>query len=56
MLLVLFRIPRDCFEAELVPVFSRVGPVFEHRLMMEHTGLNRGYGYVRFTTVQVRSI
>jgi len=43
------RIPRDCFENELVPIFSKIGPVYEHRLMMEHTGANRGYGYVRYT-------
>ena len=47
------RIPRDCFENELVPIFTKVGPVYEHRLMMEHTGVNRGYGYVRFTNIQV---
>ena len=47
------RIPRDCFEDELVPIFSKVGPVYEHRLMMEHTGVNRGYGYVSFTNVEV---
>jgi len=46
------RIPRDCFENELVPIFSKVGVVYEHRLMMEHTGANRGYGYVRFTNVE----
>ena len=50
------RIPRDCFENELVPIFSKVGAVYEHRLMMEHTGANRGYGYVRFTNVEVRNI
>jgi len=44
------RIPRDCFENELVPIFSKIGPVYEHRLMMEHSGANRGYGYVRFTS------
>ena len=47
------RIPRDCFEAELLPVFSRVGPIYEHRLMMEQNGLNRGYAYVKFTNIQV---
>ena len=31
-----------------------LGPVYEHRLMMEHTGANRGYGYVRFTNTEVR--
>ena len=25
----------DCFEDELVPVFSKVGPIFELRLMIE---------------------
>lgn len=49
------RIPRDCFESELLPVFTRVGPIYEHRLMMEQNGLNRGYAYVKFTNVQVRS-
>ena len=47
------RIPRDCFDDELVPIFSKVGHVYEHRLMMEHTGVNRGYGYVRFTNMEV---
>ena len=27
----------------------QIGPIYEHRLMMEHTGVNRGYGYVRYT-------
>ena len=49
------RIPRDCFESELLPVFTKVGPIYEHRLMMEQNGLNRGYAYVKFTNVQVRS-
>ena len=47
------RIPRDCFESELLPVFNRVGPIYEQRLMMEQNGLNRGYAYVKFTNVQV---
>jgi len=46
------RIPRDCFENELVPIFSKIGPIYEHRLMMEHNGTNRGYGYVRFTSLE----
>jgi len=46
------RIPRDCFEKELLPVFTKVGPIYEHRLMMEQNGLNRGYAYVQFTNIQ----
>ena len=48
------RIPRDCFEQELLPVFSRAGEIYEMRLMMDHNGLNRGYAYVKFTNTQVR--
>ena len=38
-----YRIPRDCFEDELVPVFSSVGPLYELRLMIEFSGANRSY-------------
>ena len=49
-------VSRDCFECELLPVFSRVGAIYEHRLMMEQNGLNRGYAYVKFTNVQVSRV
>ena len=45
-----YRIPRDCFEDELVPVFSSVGKIYELRLMIEFSGTNRSYCYVRYTT------
>jgi len=45
-----YRIPRDCFEDELVPVFSSVGQIYELRLMIEFSGTNRSYCYVRYTT------
>ena len=37
------KIPRDCFEDELVPVFEKMGKIYELRLMVEYMGLNRGY-------------
>ena len=40
------KIPRDCFEDELVPVFDKVGKIYEMRLMMDFTGHNRGYAFV----------
>lgn len=40
------KIPRDCFEDELVPVFERVGRIYEMRLMMDFSGHNRGYAFV----------
>ena len=36
------KIPRDCYEDELVPIFERAGYIYEIRLMMEYTGQNRG--------------
>ena len=43
-----YRIPRDCFEDELVPVFQSVGRLYELRLMIEFSGANRSYCYVRY--------
>jgi len=45
-----YKIPRDCFEDELVPVFAQVGKIYELRLMVEFSGTNRSYCYVRYTT------
>jgi RNA recognition motif-containing protein len=44
------KIPRDCFEDELVPLMERIGFVYEFRLMMEYSGYNRGYGFTMFTS------
>lgn len=43
------KIPRDCFEDELVPVFERTGKLYEMRLMMDYNGQNRGYAFVVYT-------
>lgn len=40
------KIPRDCFEDELIPVFEKAGKIYEMRLMMDYTGQNRGYAFV----------
>lgn len=45
------KLPRDCFEDELVPVFEGVGKIYELRLMLDHySGLNRGYCFVVYST------
>ena len=45
------KIPQDCFEDELVPVFEQVGTIYEIRLMMDHfSELNPGYAFVVFST------
>jgi len=44
------KLPRDCFEDELVPLFERIGVIYELRLMMDFNGYNRGYAFVMFET------
>lgn len=44
------KIPRDCFEDELVPVFERMGRIYEVRMMMDFNGANRGYCFVTYTS------
>ena len=43
------KIPRDIFEDELVPIFEKVGKLYEMRLMMDFSGSNRGYAFVMYT-------
>jgi Q family heterogeneous nuclear ribonucleoprotein R len=43
------KIPRDCYEDELVPVFENIGRIYELRLMMDFSGANRGYCFVMYT-------
>ena len=44
------KIPRDCFEDELIPLLEECGQIFDFRLMMDPlTGLNRGYGFCTYT-------
>ncbi|CAH8630738.1 unnamed protein product [Dicrocoelium dendriticum] len=43
------KIPRDCLEDELIPVFEQIGPIYMFRLMMEFNGSNRGYGFCVYT-------
>lgn len=45
------RLPRDCFEDELVPLFSHIGRIYMLRLMMDFSGTNRGFAFVTFTTL-----
>ena len=43
------KIPRDCYEDELVPIFQKPGSIYELRLMMDFSGTNRGYCFVTYT-------
>lgn len=44
------KVPRDMYEWELVPLFETCGRIYELRLMMDFSGSNRGYMFVRFFT------
>ncbi|PZC75804.1 hypothetical protein B5X24_HaOG205624 [Helicoverpa armigera] len=43
------KLPREIFEDELVPVFAKIGKIYEMRLMMDFSGSNRGYAFVTYT-------
>lgn len=42
------RLPRDCYEDELMPVLERVGRLIELRLMLDFSGSTRGYAFALF--------
>ena len=39
-------------EWELVPIFENYGKIYELRLMMDFSGSNRGYLFVRFSNCE----
>ncbi|XP_073468572.1 dead end protein homolog 1-like, partial [Aquarana catesbeiana] len=43
-------IPQEIYEDKLIPLFETVGRLFEFRLMMTFSGLNRGFAYARYFT------
>ncbi|PSN33720.1 APOBEC1 complementation factor [Blattella germanica] len=43
------KLPRNMFEDELVPVFEKVGSIFEIRMMMDFSGANRGFCFVKYS-------
>ncbi|GJQ88512.1 hypothetical protein Trydic_g15430 [Trypoxylus dichotomus] len=44
------HLPKDAFEGELIPVFAGLGEIFEVRLMMDFSGLTRGFCFVTYRT------
>lgn len=39
---------RNVFESEIVPVFAKIGKLFNFRLMVDLRGLSRGYGFATY--------
>ncbi|TRZ22163.1 hypothetical protein HGM15179_005067 [Zosterops borbonicus] len=46
------RLPQDIYENTLIPLFQSVGTLYEFRLMMTFSGLNRGFAYARYASLQ----
>ncbi|NXK37841.1 DND1 protein, partial [Piprites chloris] len=44
------KLPQDLYEDVLIPLFQSVGKLYEFRLMMTFSGLNRGFAYARYST------
>ncbi|NWX17758.1 DND1 protein, partial [Aegotheles bennettii] len=43
------RLPQDLYENVLIPLFQSVGKLYEFRLMMTFSGLNRGFAYAKYS-------
>ncbi|XP_073439047.1 dead end protein homolog 1 isoform X1 [Dendrobates tinctorius] len=46
-------IPQEIYEDTLIPLFQSVGRLYEFRLMMTFSGLNRGFAYARYSSKRV---
>ncbi|GAB0196198.1 dead end protein 1 [Grus japonensis] len=43
------KLPQDMYENTLIPLFQSVGKLYEFRLMMTFSGLNRGFAYAKYS-------
>ncbi|NXY24036.1 DND1 protein, partial [Atrichornis clamosus] len=46
------KLPQDIYENTLIPLFQSVGKLYEFRLMMTFSGLNRGFAYAKYSCQQ----
>ncbi|NXD76391.1 DND1 protein, partial [Halcyon senegalensis] len=44
------KLPQDVYENVLIPLFQSVGRLYEFRLMMTFSGLNRGFAYAKYSS------
>jgi len=47
------RLPRDCYEDELMPMLEQIGRLLELRLMLDFSGSTRGYAFALFAEPRV---
>ncbi|NXL85251.1 DND1 protein, partial [Alectura lathami] len=43
------KLPQDMYEDTLIPLFESVGKLYEFRLMLTFSGLNRGFAYAKYS-------
>ncbi|XP_050569555.1 dead end protein homolog 1 isoform X2 [Cygnus atratus] len=46
------KLPQEMYENTLIPLFQSVGKLYEFRLMMTFSGLNRGFAYAKYSNWQ----
>ncbi|XP_066833209.1 dead end protein homolog 1 isoform X1 [Anser cygnoides] len=46
------KLPQEMYENTLIPLFQSVGKLYEFRLMMTFSGLNRGFAYAKYSSWQ----
>ena len=44
------KLPRNCYEDEIVPLFEQFGTIYILRLMMDFSGTNRGYAFLTYSS------
>ncbi|XP_029169238.1 probable RNA-binding protein 46 isoform X1 [Nylanderia fulva] len=47
------RLPRDCYEDELMPLLEQVGRLLELRLMLDFSGSTRGYAFASYESSRI---
>ncbi|KAG8584625.1 hypothetical protein GDO81_004692 [Engystomops pustulosus] len=47
------NLPQEIYEDTLIPLFQSIGKLYEFRLMMTFSGLNRGFAYARYSSKRI---
>ncbi|XP_075706073.1 dead end protein homolog 1 [Rhinoderma darwinii] len=50
------NLPQELYEDILIPLFQTVGKLYEFRLMMTFSGLNRGFAYARYPSRRIADL
>lgn len=50
--IIIKNLPPNVFEDQLIPMFSTVGKIYNIRIMMDYSGANRGFGFIRYLSVK----